>query len=137
MSADIARQEHLKKYGSILYCQQRGVLCAHIEDRWAEGCGRQGGCCLDDPEYIAMKERQERNRKENDRRAREEAEREKKDPPMPIRTQNKYPEDMILERIEKLETESREAYRRDRPKEGERKLHEAMVLRRELRRRNS
>lgn len=134
---NIEKQEHMKRYGSILYCPERGVLCVYMEDRWATGCDRQGGCLLDDPEYMAMKEVQRKNRNRNDKQAREEAEREKKDPPAPIRTQNKYPEDLILKRIEKLEAESREAYRRDRPKVGERKLHEAMVLRRELRRRNS
>lgn len=136
MNLQEAREKHLKEYGSFLYCPKRDVLCVIMEGQWATGCERQGGCLMDDPEYISMREVQRENRARNDRQAREEAERKKKDPPAPIRTQNKYPEDLILKRIEKLEAESREAYRRDRPKVGERKLHEAMVLRRSLRRKD-
>ena len=52
----------------------------------------------------------------------------------PIRTQNKSWERIQMERIRRLEEESSEAYRRNRPRVGEAKLHEAIMLRRELRR---
>ena len=80
--------------------------------------------------------KQEENRLRRERIDREKRKQEEKDPPQKIRTQNKYPEDHIMDRIKRLEEESRVAYRRNRPRVGETKLHEAIVLRRKLRRKD-
>lgn len=129
------RQQHIEQYGSFLYCPQRDALCSFMEEKWKTGCscGRDE-CILDDPEYIALKKTQKRNqaRIADIQRKRHEEERSA----APIRTQNKSWRDTCLKRIQRLEEESRQAYRRNRPKLGEWKLHEAMMLRRELRRKD-
>lgn len=130
---DEIRKAHIEEYGSFLHCPERSVLCEFIDGHWDTGCGREG-CILDDPEYQALKKKQEANRLRWERLAEERREQEAKDPPQRIRTQNKYPEDRIWDQIHRLEEESRIAYESNRPKVGERKLHEAIVLRRKLRR---
>lgn len=130
---DGMRKAHIEEYGSFLHCPARSVLCEFIDGHWDTGCGREG-CILDDPEYQAMKKKQEANRLRMEKLERKRREHEKKEPPQKIRTQNKYPEDLIREQIHRLEKESRLAYESNRPKVGERKLHEAIVLRRQLRR---
>lgn len=130
------RKAHVAEYGSFLYCPERSTLCVFIDGFWDVGCGREEGCILDDPEYQALLKKQEENRRRRERIDRESREHEAKDQPQKIRTQNKYPEDHIMDRIKRLEEESRVAYRRNRPKVGEAKLHEAIVLRRKLRRKD-
>ena len=127
-----ARKQHVTEHGSFLYCPRRSVLCSFMEDEWKTGntCDRKP-CILDDPEHQKLQKRIEENRRLNEERRRSAPEEE------PIRTyrrQNKYPEDLIMDKIRRLEEQSREAYRRNRPKTGEAKLHEAILLRRKLRR---
>lgn len=129
-----SRQEHIQKYGSFLYCPVRDTLCSNMEDEWKTGnkCCRQP-CVLDDPDYIAMTKRQEIAVKK--RMAKERKSREEEEDAAPIRMQRKTREEMLREKIRRLEKESTEAYRRNRPQIGHEKLNEAMILRGQLRKR--
>lgn len=122
------RLEHVKKYGSFLYCPERDTLCAYQEENVRKGteCAREP-CILDDPGYIELKKIIERNRTaaSQNRSTQEDA--------APIRRQNKSRQDQLREEIQRLEREARLAYRRNRPKIGEQKQYKAMMLERELR----
>lgn len=110
-------------------------MCTYMEGNVLFGteCARRP-CVLDDPEYREMKKRQEKNRIRNEKLAREEAEKRRNDPPPSFKRKTKTREQLIKEKIERLERESEEAYRNNRPRTGETKLHDAIVLRRKLRR---
>ena len=131
MNLQEAKTNHLKEYGSFLYCPAGGTLCEYMNGAWLTGCTR--GCCiLDDPEHQRLQKRIEKNRRKNEEAHRREKEEERK---QKIRTQNKTEEELLLRRIERLEAESARAYHYNRPALGEAKLHKAIVLRRKLRRR--
>ncbi len=128
------RQQHIAQYGSFLYCPERDVLCSYMEDTWKTGCRcSRRPCVLEDPEYISLKKRQEETVAQ--RSAAEKRYREEEKDAAPIRMQSKSWEVLQEEKIRRLEEESRQAYRRNRPRVGEAKLHEAIMMRRELRRR--
>ncbi|MBQ6389670.1 MAG: hypothetical protein IJH90_08680, partial [Mogibacterium sp.] len=84
-------------------------------------------CIVEDPEHKKLQERIRRNVARRQGKTKEE----KQDN---IRRQTKTWEERQLEKIHRLEAESRKAYRRNRPKVGEDKLHQAIILRAELRR---
>ena len=130
------RKKHVEKYGSFLRCPERDTICSFMEEALC-GSGKceRDPCILDDPEYLKLQERIAKNVKLNAERMKKEREEEKRNPPAPIRTQNKTDDDLIREKIRRLEEESKLAYSRNRPKVGEWKLHEAIALRRQLRRR--
>lgn len=119
---------------SILYCQERDVLCAFMGDHTGRRarCEREG-CILDDPEHIRMKEEQEgrrREREEAERRHRQE-EREA----APIRDQRnriKSYAQMKMDEIHRLEEASRKAYLDNRPREGDDLFNRARFMRGEL-----
>lgn len=122
------RQQHIAKYGSFLYCPEHDTLCSSMEKTWETGCNcSRKPCILEDPEYQKLQERIRRNVA----RRQGETKEEKQDN---IRRQTKTWEERQLEKIHRLEAESRKAYRRNRPKVGEDKLHQAIMLRAELRR---
>lgn len=129
------RQEHVRKYGSFLHCPERKVLCSFMEEALCKTgvCERQQ-CILDDPEYQKLKERIRKKFEENEKKRQQL--KEEDEPPIRIRSPRKNPDMYIWAKINRLEEESREAYRRNRPKVGEAKLHEAIVLRRKLRRKD-
>ena len=129
-----ARKKHIEIYGSFLHCPKTGCLCCFMEEQWKTGCEcTRTPCILEDSEYIALKKRQEETAAQ--REAAEKRYREEEKDAAPIRTQNKSWEVLQREKIHRLEEESRQAYRRNWPRIGEAKLHEAILLRRELRRR--
>ena len=129
---DREREEHLQKYGSMLYCPERETLCFYMDGMWATGCERDG-CILDDPEYQELQEVIRKNREDTFRRkieserkaeesAREYAERERR-------------EKIIEERMKesrRIEAMSREAYRRNRPGRGDELFEKARSMRIEL-----
>lgn len=125
---EAARQEHIRRYGSFLHCPERKVLCSFMEESWktGNGCSRTP-CILDDPDYIRMRRIQEE--KARLREEKQEADR----TAAPIRRQTKSRTDILADCIVRLEKESADAYRRNRPRVGEAKLQEAMILRGELR----
>lgn len=122
------RQQHIEEYGSFLYCPKHGNLCCYMENVWETGkdCGRMP-CIVEDPEHKKLQERIRRNVARRQGKTKEE----KQDN---IRRQTKTWEERQLEKIHRLEAESRKAYKRNRPKVGEDKLHQAIMLRAELRR---
>ena len=133
-----ARKKHIKIYGSFLHCPHTGHLCCFMEEQWKTGCEcTRTPCILEDPEDIALKERQAQVREK--RKLEEEKKRDAgiEEESAPIRTQTKTRRDLMIEKIQRLEKESENAYRRNMPRIGESKLYEAMRLRRQLRREES
>ena len=63
------RKERVEKYGSFLYCQNRDTLCFNINT--PDGICEEKICCLDDPEYIALLQKIEKNRKKREKRKEE------------------------------------------------------------------
>ena len=120
------RQKHIEEYGSFLYCPEHDTLCCYMEDAWTtgEGCRRRL-CLCEDPEYQKLQERIRKNV------ARRKAA--KEEPQRNIRRQKKTRRESQLEKIQRLEEESRKAYKRNRPKVGEDKLQQAIILRAQLR----
>lgn len=133
-----ARQKHIEIYGSFLHCPKTGRLCSFMEEQWETGheCTRTP-CILEDPEDIAMKARQKRLRKERELEEQKKRDAGIEETSAPIRTQTKTRRDLLTEKIQRLEKESENAYRRNMPRVGENKLYEAMRLRRQLRREES
>ena len=130
-----ARQKHIAQYGGMLFCPDRDTDCFFKEEEWKTGrpCCRKP-CILDDPEDIELKKRIEKNRKKREPAEAQRREEEQNDLPARRRRRTKNWRDIRREKIRRLEKESEQAYRRNRPKIGENKLYEAMRLRRELRR---
>lgn len=127
-----ARQEHIARFGSFLYCPERDNYCFFMAEVWDTGekCSR-APCIVDDPEYIKLQERIEKNRERRRKEAMKAAE--EKEERAQIRRQTKSRKDVMLERMHALEKESEAAYRRNRPRIGAEKLEKAMALRRQLR----
>lgn len=120
------RQQHIKEHGSFLYCPEHDALCCYMESKWETGedCSRRP-CIIEDPEYQRLQAKIRRNvARRADLEPEEHA---------AIRRQTKTWEQQQLEKIARLEEESRRAYKRNRPKAGEDKLHQAIMLRAELR----
>ncbi len=129
-----ARQEHIARHGSFLYCPERDNYCFFMAEVWNTGekCSR-APCIVDDPEYIKLQERIDKNRERRTRREEAMKAAEEKEERAQIRRQTKSRKDVMLERIRVLEEESEAAYRRNRPRIGAGKLEKAMALRRQLR----
>lgn len=128
-----ARKQHIVQYGSFLFCPERGNLCFFMEEEWKTGrkCSRTP-CIQDDPKDLELKQIQEENRKRREAEEKRRREEEQNSSPSRIRQQKKSRRDLQLEKIERLERESEEAYRRNRPRIGEEKLNQAIILRRKL-----
>lgn len=133
-----ARKKHIETYGSFLHCPKTGHLCCFMEEQWKTGCEcTRKPCILDDPEDIALKERQARTREKRELEEQKKRDAGIEETGAPIRTQTKTRRDLMIEKIQRLEKESENAYRRNMPRIGESKLYEAMRLRRQLRREES
>ena len=125
------RLEHVKAYGSFLYCPKKNTICSRQEENVQKGieCARRP-CILDDPEYIELTKRIAANRIARDQMRANET---KEEPHAPIRSPRKSRRDPRLELAEKLEREPEAAYRRNKPRIGEEKLQKAIMLRAQLR----
>ena len=121
MNPEIQKSK-VEKYGSFLHCPDRNRLCfcCNTEDGT---CGR-ASCILDDPEYIALQERIEKNRIRNQTEKDQEVE--ETPPPQKSRAQ------IIRGEIAKLENYARKYYRTNRPKKGDEVIGQIMMLQREL-----
>ena len=120
------RQKHIKEFGSFLYCPKHGNLCCYMEETWVTGreCARTP-CIVEDPEYQMLQARIRKNVARNKAEPKEQQDN--------IRRQTKTWEESQLEKINRLEAESRRAYKRNRPKVGEDKLQQAIMQRAQLR----
>ena len=128
------REEHMKKYGSILFCPERETLCFYMDGMWTTGCERDG-CILDDPENQRLQEVIRKNREEASRRQAE-AERKAVEAAKGNAEKEKR-ERFIAEKmkeIRRIEDMSREAYRRNRPRRGDELFEKARSMRIELKR---
>ena len=124
-----ARQEHIRKYKSMLYCVERDTICAFMHEAWITGC-QQSLCILDDPEHIALMKRIEVKRMENAR-----MEKKKDEQAAPIRNQTGRPgsyKQKKLDEIHRLEEQSQKAYHNNNPKQGDTLFNRARILRGEL-----
>ena len=128
-----ARQRHLKKYGSMLFCPERETLCVFMEGMWGTGCERDL-CIIDDPENQKLQRKIEENRQkqiEAERRHREEER-----TAAPIRDQRNLTKPYIqkeIDEIHQMEERSQEAYRNNDPKKGDELFSRARYRRGELR----
>lgn len=120
MNPEIQKSK-VEKYGSFLHCTERNRLCFCCDTEDGT-CGR-ASCIVDDPEYIALQERIEKNRVKNQTEKEEETE---EAPPQKSRAQ------IIRGEIAKLENYARKYYRTNRPKKGDEVIGQIMMLQREL-----
>lgn len=116
------QKNKVEKYGSFLHCPDRNRLCfcCNTEDGT---CGRIS-CILDDPEYIALQERIEKNRIKN--QTRKEPESQPTEKPQKSRAQ------ILRGEIAKLDNYAKKYYKTNRPKKGDEAIAHMMVLKREL-----
>lgn len=126
MREDI-RKERVKKYGSFLYCAHRDTICLCMDNELAV-CPR-AECILDDPEYIALQERIERNRlKNNKQEEKEEPYPRRKEPKKKPMTRREY----LLEQIRRKEALSERLYRENKPKAADMVFRQAQIMKGEL-----
>ena len=133
-TADLSRQEHLRKYGSFLYCVERDTLCVFMDGMWGTGCEREV-CIKDDPENRKLQKRIEKNRKKAEEECRKKQLHEKQHPPAPIRDQRnriKSYTEKEEEEIQRLEDASEAAFRSNNPKLGHQLFNRANIRRRKL-----
>ena len=83
-------------------------------------------CLLEDPEYLALQERIEENRRKNQMA-------EKKEEPPRIRRQTKSRAQILEEEIQRKEKYARTCYRANRPRAGDNATYEIVRLRAKLR----
>lgn len=131
---DREREEHMQKYGSMLFCPERETLCFYMDGMWATGCERDG-CILDDPEYQKLQEVIRKNREDSFRR---QVEAERKAVEAAKRNAEKEKRERFIaekmKEIHRIEEMSREAYRRNRPRRGDELFEKARSMRIELKR---
>ena len=125
-----SREERIKEYGSFLFCPEKDTLCFGMDN--PEGICERALCFLEDPEYIAQQKRIAKTMEENVRREWEEKERERLDPPAPIRRQTKTKAQYLQEQIENKEKQARYLYRTNKPKAADNVMHEVTRLRGQL-----
>ena len=134
---DREREEHMQKYGSMLFCPERETLCFYMDGMWATGCERDG-CILDDPEYQKLQEVIRKNREDSFRR---QVETERKAAEAAKRNAEKEKRERFIaekmKEIRRIEEMSREAYRRNRPRRGDELFEKARSMRIELKRQTS
>lgn len=126
------REEHMQKYGSMLFCPERETLCFYMDGMWVTGCERDG-CILDDPEYQKQQEVIRKNREDSFRRQ-VEAERKELEAAK-MNAEKEKREKFIAEKmkvIHRIEEMSREAYRNNRPRRGDELFEKARFMRNEL-----
>ena len=127
-AVEAAREAHIQMYGSFLYCTERDTLCTFMEGAWETGCKRKT-CILDDPDYIALQNRIEHNRKRAAFRKKEDSK------AAPIRNQKnmiRSHERRLLDEIHRLEEDSQQAFRDNRPADGETLFNRARIMRGDL-----
>ena len=125
-----ARQEHMKKYGSMLYCEERDTICSFMFEAWITGCRRRP-CIKDDPEDQKLQERIQKKREQNEKNMKQ-----KDTKGAPIRNQSaqiKSYEQQKWDEIHRLEQESAKAFRNNNPRKGETLFNRARIMRGDLR----
>lgn len=122
------REEHMQKYGSMLFCPERETLCFYMDGMWVTGCERDG-CILDDPEYQKQQEVIRKNREDSFRR---QVEAERKELEAAKMNAKREKRERLIEEIHRIEEMSREAYRSNRPRRGDELFEKARFMRNEL-----
>ena len=117
------REEHMQKYGSMLFCPERETLCFYMDGMWVTGCERRNGCILDDPEYQKQQEVIRKNREDSFRR---QVEAEQKELEVAKMNAERGKREKFIEEM------SREAYRSNRPRIGDELFEKARFMRNEL-----
>lgn len=132
--AEGRRIEHVKRFGSFLYCPKRDIHCSVMEKNIREGteCERKP-CLLDDPEVIEMKRRQEQNRKKREAEETQSRWEEQEKAPATRKSRTSTYEQRMWEKIHRLEEASQRAFRRNDPNRGHTLFNEARMMRYELR----
>lgn len=131
MQAEIRKKEN-RKGESMFRCWERSTLCTKIDS--ASGTCTLDSCLIDDPTHIAEQALIEKNRQINAERERLERKRERAEGEKPIiRRQTKTKEDILNNKIERLENRIQQAYRRGRTREGDVLTRELLRLNAEMR----
>lgn len=128
------RKMKMEKYGSILFCPEKSVLCFGTDTD--DGSCRHKSCLLDDPAYLKKQNEIKERIAVNARREQERRKIEHHDPPAPIRRQRKSAADMLREQIERKERFARTLYRENKPRRADAIMHEVMALQAKLRKLN-
>lgn len=125
-----ARREHVKRYGSMLYCDKgRSECCSNMDGAWLTGCQRPV-CILDDPEDQILQKRIEAKRK-----LQAAEEKKKQEEPGPIRNQKNYIQsykEKMMAEIHRLEEASQEAFHQNKPNLGHTLFNRAGMKRQQL-----
>lgn len=124
MREDI-RKARVKKYGSFLYCPQGDCLCVCLNNEY--GTCKRAVCLHDDPEWLQLQERIEKNRK----RAATSGVNIPEKPQENIRMQTGQA--ALKERIRQKEELSERLYRENKPQLAETVFRQAQIMKGELR----
>lgn len=125
-----SRKQRVAEYGSFLFCPVKDTICSALDND--DGICREAPCYLERPGYREKQEQIARNVAENARREWEEREKERLEPPAPIRRQTKTKEQLLEEEIARKEKYAEHLYSRNRPKAANAVMSDAMILRRQL-----
>lgn len=128
------RSEHVKEFGSFLFCPKRDCLCSFQEENVCKGieCARKP-CILDDEDYIELQKKQQRSRLR--RAIQEERQRAEEEAAATIKNQSKQIqsyEQRAWDEIHRLEKESEKAFLMNNPNRGHTLFNEARMKRYEL-----
>lgn len=110
----------------IIFCEKEQKACAYCST--TNGNCKAERCNINDADYIAQQEKIEQTRKKNDEKRRQFHEKEKNDPPAPIRNQST----MQIKKIEALERRSRYCLTRGWTESGLKLAERAAELKRSL-----
>lgn len=131
IQAEIRKKEN-RKGESMFRCWERNTTCFKIDP--TSGTCTRGVCLLDDPEHIAQEARIEKNRQKNAERERIERAREKAERENPIiRRQTKTKDEILRDKIIRVENQIQQAYRRGRTRKGDALTKELLRLNAEMR----
>ena len=128
------QEKHFERYGSILWCPDRGTICAFMEEPVKNNteCLRTP-CILDDPEDQELQRRIQKNRKQAIEAERAQI-REEKDR-APIRDQRNLIRSHVnreMAEIHRLEEASRKAFSNNKPGYGQQLFTRAGIRRQKL-----
>lgn len=119
-------KERVKKYGSFLWCPERSISCFGIDT--PDGTCKHRVCLLEDPRYLAEQKKIAENIRRNAEREKAEREKEKMDPPAPIRKQNKTRAEILRAKIKEKERLAERLYAQNRPDKAEDVIFEIKQL---------
>ena len=114
----------------IIYCEKEDCWCGNIDT--SNGSCKASRCPIHDEKYIQEQEQRRERLQQLHQQELNRKEREKKDPPAPIRRQSKTKEELLQEKITSKKRLVNRYYRRGKPKKAVQVDLEVHRLEREL-----